>query len=219
MRIAIIAALPAEADAFMPSVGSTVRTDHHLIIRTLDHAGHSIRITSCGIGKVNAACAATLLAAQADLLMIIGTAGKLGNKMGDCFVLTEALQSDYGATRTDGFVHYVAGDVPIGPATLTPFRAFTLPDIGLPQARIASGDSFIECPDHSLRLVTALNADLVDMETAAVAQVAAKLGLPWAGIKATTDDANGSTASDFRANLAHAARLAAHAAERTIALM
>jgi adenosylhomocysteine nucleosidase len=54
---------------------------------------------------------------------------------------------------------------------------------------------------------------LVDMETAAVAQAAERLGLPWMAIKATTDDANGESAGDFSANLARAARRAAEAAE------
>ena len=56
------------------------------------------------------------------------------------------------------------------------------------------------------------------METGALAQVAQRLGLPWAGIKATTDDANGESAGDFQANLLLAARRAAEAAERSIVL-
>ena len=59
-----------------------------------------------------------------------------------------------------------------------------------------------------------LNADLVDMETAAVAQISAKLGTAWAGIKAVTDGANSDSSGDFHTNLAAAAmRAADHAAE------
>jgi adenosylhomocysteine nucleosidase len=57
------------------------------------------------------------------------------------------------------------------------------------------------------------------METAALAQAAAQLGIPWAGIKATTDDANGESGGDFQANLARAARAAADAAEQVIAIL
>ena len=49
-----------------------------------------------------------------------------------------------------------------------------------------------------------------------MAQVAERLGLPWAAIKATTDEANGESAGDFSANLARAARRAADAAEAVI---
>jgi nucleoside phosphorylase len=57
------------------------------------------------------------------------------------------------------------------------------------------------------------------METAAVAQVASLLGLPWCAIKAATDEANTDSASDFHVNLAAAARRAAEAAERAIVLI
>jgi adenosylhomocysteine nucleosidase len=43
------------------------------------------------------------------------------------------------------------------------------------------------------------------------------LGLPWAAIKATTDEANGESAGDFQENLRDAAQRAAEAAERAIA--
>ena len=87
----------------------------------------------------------------------------------------------------------------------------------MPQARIITGDSFVECPDHSLRLREGLSGDLVDMETGALAQVARRLNLPWAGIKATTDDANGESVGDFQPNLLLAARRAAEEAEKAIA--
>ena len=63
-----------------------------------------------------------------------------------------------------------------------------------------------------------LGATLVDMETAAVAQAAERLGLPWMAIKATTDDANGESAGDFSANLTRAAKRAAEAAEAVLSV-
>lgn len=221
MRIAIITGVEEEAQAFLPGSFRTVEQHGHLAVRFAQHAGHEIAISCSGVGKVNAAIAATQLAMfhKADLLMIIGTAGKLSDLAGDCFLLHETVQGDYGAHRPAGFTHYSAGSWPIGPAQVNAFLAWPLPDIGLPRARIVTGDAFIECPDHSLRLRTGLNGDLVDMETGALAQVAQRLGLPWAGIKATTDDANGASAGDFQANLLRAARRAAEAAERSIELL
>ncbi|MBB6122956.1 purine phosphorylase [Sphingobium subterraneum] len=218
MRIAIITGVQTEADAFMPGTYDRLEQHGGLSIRFVSCATHDVAISCCGVGKVNAAMAATLLAAvhQTELLMIIGTAGKLGSLAGDCFIIHEAVQGDYGAQRSDGFVHYTAGAWPIGPAEVTAFFARPLPDIGLPQARIVTGDAFIECPDHSLRLRDGLAGDLVDMETGAVAQVATRLGLPWSAIKATTDDANGESVSDFDANLLAASRRAARAAEQAI---
>ena len=171
--------------------------------------------------SVHAASAATALALgwQAELLMVIGTAGKIAPIDGDCFVIDEAVQSDYGAQRADAFAHFTAGSWPIGEAILAPFRAMDLPDIGLPKARIATGDSFVECPAHGARLADALGAALVDMETGAVAQIAHKIGLPWAAIKAASDDANEGSAGDFMTNFRAAADRAARAAEKAIAAL
>lgn len=220
MRVAIITGVEEEAEAFLPGQYERVEQHGHLSVRFIAHAGHEVAISCCGVGKVNAAIAATMLATlhRAELLMIIGTAGKLSDIAGDCFELHEAVQGDYGAQRPEGFAHYTAGSWPIGPNSVEAFRAHPLPRTGLPQARIVTGDSFVECPDHSLRLREGLSGDLVDMETGALAQVAQRLGLPWAGIKATTDDANGESAGDFQTNLLLAARRAAEAAERAIAL-
>jgi adenosylhomocysteine nucleosidase len=86
------------------------------------------------------------------------------------------------------------------------------------RARIASGDSFVACPQAAADL-QALGATLVDMEVGAVAQAAARLGKPWAAIKAVTDDANDTSGGDFQANLQRAARTAAMAIERLVAML
>lgn len=220
-RIAIISGVQEEADAFLPGRHERIEQHGSLSVRFVNHAGHDIAVSCCGVGKVNAAMAATLLAhvTRADMLMIIGTAGKLSGVAGDTFLIHEAVQGDYGALRSDGFTHYTAGSWPIGPAAVEAFLAWPLPLTDIPQARIVTGDAFVECPDHSLRLREGLRGDLVDMETGALAQVATRLGLPWAAIKSTTDEANGESAGDFQANLLAAARRAAAAAERAIAAL
>lgn len=220
MRIIMLAALPEEADAFMPGVGETAQ-DAWLSVRHIETERHDIRLATTRIGKVNIATAAARLHAlhSADLLMTLGTAGKLSAIAGDCFYLARAIQHDYGARRAESFVHYPPGDWPMGPASASPFVAMDDPGSGLPAARITSGDAFIEDGAYGRHLVAALDADLVDMETAAVAQYATQMGLPWAGIKATTDDANHESAGDFHANLRAASTRAAQAAERFIALL
>jgi adenosylhomocysteine nucleosidase len=75
----------------------------------------------------------------------------------------------------------------------------------------------MENADHGERLHKALRGDIVDMETAAVAQAASRMDIPWAAIKAVSDYANGNSAGDFQANLKYAARLAAEATQRMIA--
>lgn len=219
-RIAIITGVEEEAAAFRPGDGE-LRQLQDLSLRLLDHHGLEVAITCSGIGKVNAASAATALALswQTDMLMVIGTTGRIAAIEGDCFVINEAVQGDYGAQRANGFAHFTAGSWPIGEAILAPFVAMELPDIGLPKARIATGDSFVECLDHGARLADALGAAIVDMETGAVAQVAKRLCLPWAAIKAVSDDANHDSATDFMTHFRAAARRAAIATEEALALL
>lgn len=215
-RIGVIAALMEEADALFPGLGETDGDGALPVRRVAD-----VTIVTSGIGKVNAAAAVAMLALkeECDLILSIGTAGRISSIEGRCFWIASAVQHDYGAERSDGFAHYSAGSWPIGPATLEPLLPIADPGLDLPHARVASGDAFVECPDKSRLLAGGLSTDLVDMETAAIAQAAGLFGLPWAAIRAVSDDANGGSAGDFQANLEAAAREAGAAAERLIDLL
>lgn len=212
-RILLLAALPEESDALFPGEG--VRDDGAFAVRRLVAHGHDLVIATCGLGKVNAALAAGLFGANADLLLMSGTCGSVGAAPG-AYWLAEAVQHDYGANEPGRFRRYRAGEWPIGEAGESHFAAMPDPGLGLPHARIASGDSFVACPDAAADLKS-LGATLVDMEVGAVAQVAARLGKPWAAIKAVTDEANGDSAGDFHANLVRAAHSAGREIERLIA--
>ena len=214
-RILILAALPEEADALFPASGQ--REAGPFALRHLVAHGHDLSIATCGLGKVNAALAAGLFGANADLLLMSGTCGSVGAAPG-AYWLAEAVQHDYGANEPGRFRRYRAGEWPIGEAGESHFAAMPDPGLGLPHARIASGDSFVACPDAAADLKS-LGATLVDMEVGAVAQVAGRLGKPWAAIKAVTDEANGDSAGDFHANLVRAARVAGQAVERLIAMV
>lgn len=213
MRVLLLAALPEEADAFLPDTGDTIESWPPA--RRIEALGHEIIVAVTGIGKVNLTSVAATLHARhgADLLAITGTAGKIGPAAGDCFFLSGALQHDYGAERPGEFVNFTPGLVPVGPSMIDAYAGLADPGTGLPSALIASGDAFIECPDQARILVEALRADIVDMETGALAQFAALAGVPWTGVKATTDDANGDSASDFRTNLLAASARAARGME------
>lgn len=218
--IGVVAALAQEADALFAGQGE-VNAAHRMTIRAVACGGLRVMIATSGIGKVNAAMAATLLASVygAQLLMVVGTAGRVAAAPGSAYWLYDAIQHDYGAQRSSGFVTYSAGAWPIGEAELHPLIATPDPDSGLPPVRIVSGDAFIECPLGAARLAGPLGAVLVDMESAAVAQVAATFGLPWGGVKAVTDDADGNSAGSFQDNLLRAAKEAARACEAAIAAL
>lgn len=214
-RIGIVSGVDKELAAFLPTVARDRRHGCEHVV----YAGKDVFLSCNGIGKVAAATAATLLHARhgVELLLVIGTAGKIGDAPGELFNIVEAVQADFGAQRPTGLVHYTPGTAPLGPASVSAFRALSLPPLGLPEIRIATSDLFIECGTHAARVRDALGAVLVDMETAAVAHAAHLLGVPWAAIKATTDSADGDSAGNFLANFDRAARASAMAAERLIA--
>ena len=220
--IGIVTGLAEEADAIAPGLGEAVVVQG-ISVRRVEIGGVPVVIACVGIGKVAAATAATLLATGLDatLLMVVGTAGALADDVGGApHWLSGAIQHDYGAARADRFAHYDAGAWPIGPESVTAFKAVEQPEgLSLAEAVIASGDCFVECGVRAGTIRDALGARLVDMETAAVAQAAAILGLPWCAIKAATDEANADSAGDFHANLSATARRAAVAAERAIGLL
>ncbi len=219
-RIGIISGMPEELAALLPDQPAT-HSEGPLAVRSLEYRGKRLFLLCAGIGKVAAATAATTLHARhaIEMLLVIGTAGRIGDGAGNVFVIDSAVQADYGAQRSDGLAHYTAGTVPIGSATVRAFEAMALPDLGIPSARLATSDLFIECGIHAARVRDRLGVTLVDMETAAVAQAAGLLGIPWAAIKATTDGADDQSAENFPVNLAAAARASARAAERLIALL
>jgi nucleoside phosphorylase len=218
MRIGIISGVPEELAAFLPDAPRHPIDSAPLAVARIDHAGKALFTVCAGIGKVAASTAAAWLVArcQVELLVVIGTAGKIGEADGDVFHVVEAVQADYGAQRADGLVHYTAGHMPVGPAAVQAFRAAGIAETGLPRARIATSDLFIECGVHAGRVRDRLDAVLVDMETAAVAQAAALLGVGWTAFKATTDGADAASSTTFFENLQAAARAAAEAARRTI---
>jgi adenosylhomocysteine nucleosidase len=208
--------LPEEADAFLPEQGSVISGGYHPI-RLIDQDKASIRIVTCGLGKVNAAMAiGRYVDVDTTLVAMVGTCGKIGAIEGDCFWIDQAIQHDYGARQPGGFIHYRGGDWPMGEAGDVAFVAMHDPGSGLPHATIISGDVFLECPVSAASLAERLDAQLVDMEVAAVAQAAETLGLPWCAIKAVTDDADSESSGNFHANLAVAARKAAKAMERLL---
>lgn len=217
--ILLIAALSEEADALSPGDGRAIAGEP-MPVRVVEKAGGQITIVTCGLGKVNAALAVGRYArADTTLVAMTGTCGRIAPIDGDCFWIARAIQHDYGARQASGFVHYRAGDWPMGEARDHGFAAIGDPGLGLPHATIASGDVFLECPDMAEAMASRLGAHLVDMEVAAVAQAAESLNLPWAAIKAVTDGADVDSAEDFSTNLKRAARKAGEAMERLLSIV
>lgn len=192
--------------------------------------GKSVATAWAGVGKVAAAHAASTLIAKFNVsaLIITGTAAALKAPPDRTFLIMKAFQHDYGADRASERVLYRPGQLPIGEPENNVFQSpllendwvqdlleTTISGEQILPAAIASGDVFMEDETYALALANQ-NVDLLDMETAAVAQVAWMAGVPWIGAKATTDAADAHSAEHFQDNLEQAAARAAELTRRVV---
>ena len=191
--------------------------------------GSEVVLAQAGIGKVNTAAVATLLAAHfhAGALVFSGVAGGLDPALaiGDVVIATRAIQHDCGVIEDQRLQPYQAGHVPffnpteelgyaVEPALLERVRGrlegLALPPLSalaggagrrpqLVYGTILAGDQYIHCEATRARLQREFAAQAVAMEGAALAQVAERLGLPWLEIRALSDLAGKDSRFDFAA--------------------
>lgn len=189
----------------------------------------SILAAICGIGKVNAAACLSYLISQhrPDKIIGIGVAGGLAPdlKIGDILIVRDALQHDVDVSAFG----YQKGEIPR--IEVSAFQAdeallqFTLKcadrielDVNIREGRIISGDRFV-ASDEGLSLGEEFQADCVDMESAAWAQVAYLYQVPWIVIRSISDQANGKAPDDFGAFLHHAVSNMSLLVENLLALV
>ena len=148
-----------------------------------------VTLTFTGVGKVNAAHAATLaiLEHRPKLVVNYGTAGKIASNLRGLCEVAHVIQRDMMA-------------MPLAPRGRTPFGAeFDRLSSGRQGVTCGTGDSFVTATDPWLIENT---VDLVDMELFAIAHVCVHHGVPWRALKFITDDANDFAAEHWTANVA-----------------
>lgn len=168
--------------------------------------GKSVVIVKSGIGKVNAAICAQILADVFNVSAIIntGVAGSLNDKIniGDIVLSKDAVQHDMDTTAF--------GD-PVGVIPRMDVSAFpgdekliklakeccneVLPQIQTFTGRIVSGDQFISDKEKKKWLTDTFGGCCTEMEGAAVAHAAYLNGIPFLIIRAISDKADDSAAA------------------------
>ena len=116
--IGILCALPEELRLYREEVAHAVVRPHggmEVVQGTLD--GRRVVLVESGIGKVNAASAATILIEHygCDRLLLSGVAGALDPALsiGDVVVGTHVVQHDYGRVTDEGPRAYQPGAMPV----------------------------------------------------------------------------------------------------------
>lgn len=160
-------------------------------------------VVRCGIGKVNAAACAQILADEFGVTHVVntGVAGSLDNRIeiGDVVVSTDAVHHDMDVTG----LGYALGEVPQVGIVAFPAndgmreRAVeachqVVPEIGVFEGRVASGDQFIAERARKARIKADFDAMCCEMEGAPIAQVCWLNEIPFVIVRAISDKADGS---------------------------
>jgi adenosylhomocysteine nucleosidase len=187
-------------------------------------ANQSVVLCQVGFGKVNAAMAAALLIQKFSPSAIIftGNAGALNPNyiQGDVVLATDLAEYDFGQLTNGSFAPWqtrspisrINNPLWFHPATwllsaarksapsVRLIRADTRPDVRDPkisEGAIVTGDTFVSDASKVQELRTRFNADGVEMEGAAVAQICSQYETPLLVIRSITDRADGSSYTDY----------------------
>ena len=203
--IGIIGAMEEEVKLLRQALQNPVSmTKGELTFWTGELSEVPVVLVQCGIGKVNAAAACTLLIEKYSPQMIIntGSAGGLAPNLtfGDILVATTLVQHDMNVTAFG----YALGQVPGLPARFASDKnlaetarrcANLLHDSGefpssvqIVLGQIGSGDTFVHQPDYINQLKANFpEMSVVEMEGAAIAQVCHLFRIPFVVIRAVSD--------------------------------
>ncbi len=170
--------------------------------------GKEVVVVRSGIGKVNAAICAQILADKFDVDVLINTgiAGSLDAQIdiGDMVVSTDLVEHDMDATifgdplgqvpRMDTF-SFPADSQLVEKAVVANREAN--PDIQTFTGRVVSGDQFVSSTEVKAKLVDNFQAKCTEMEGAAIAHAAYLNHISCVIIRAISDKADNSATMDY----------------------
>jgi adenosylhomocysteine nucleosidase len=213
--IGIIAAMPAEITALLVAMRELREVESRVIGQREFYSGELFGqqcvVVLAGIGKVAAAISATTLLNSFDVesIVFVGVAGGIaqGIVVGDVVVADTVLQHDLDASPL-----FPRFEVPLlGVSRFSTSRSLSeglaraaqtyLAGVGkgrMHRGLVISGDQFINSASHVRALRESLpDALAVEMEGAAIGQVADAFGVPFAILRVISDAADGDAGHDF----------------------
>lgn len=153
----------------------------------------------CGVGKVNAAIGAQIAVDElgAETIINIGVAGGLndGVKVGKIYAISNAVQYDFDLAQINGTAVGTLDECETNYLPLSCADGYLL-------KKVATGDRFNDSKDDFNLLTEVLQADVRDMECAAIAQVCMHAKIKCYAFKIISDVAgSGSTTEQYKENL------------------
>jgi adenosylhomocysteine nucleosidase len=222
MTVAVFAALRVEIDLLVASLDHARRGDiAGWPVWAGRLSGSSVVLALAGMGKVNTAALASLVweRHRPHTMLFTGVAGALDPtlQVGDIVIGERTVQHDWGVIAPGGLQRYQAGHIPFFNPTddwgFTPsgklmeiVRSVSsttelIEVLGrtpaLRFATIATGDQFLHDPITRDQLFADLGAAAIEMEGAALAQTAQRLGTDHLVIRSMSDSAGDDSIEDF----------------------
>jgi adenosylhomocysteine nucleosidase len=221
-EIGIIVAMNEEREAILNIMEDvTVEQVYNLRFLKGTIKGKKCILAKSGVGKVNAARTTQAMIDKFDIQYIInlGAGGSVNSMLniGDVVVGKQVVQHDFDITafgHSKGYITGVGNSVICDRELVDEFEQIIR---GLPEKSynikmgiIATGDIF--CTEKAMKdkIHAKFNADVVDMECAAIAQTCYLDNIPFIVIRTISDTPNGKNASTFDENLKLASKRCAN---------
>ena len=181
-----------------------------------------IILVKCGIGKVNASRTAQILIDKfnIDMMINIGTAGGINSELNikDIVIGDKLVQYDFDLSKIDntergeipGVGKYINSDERLVEICKNVIEQDKEKDFNYKIGTIASADIFCSDKEISKSIRKEFDAECVEMEGAAIAQVCYLDNIPFVVIRGISDSPNGNNGIDYYTYYNIAARQTAH---------
>ena len=213
MRWGIIAALDAELELILAAMETESRLEAYGVRFHIGKiAGQEVAAVCSSVGTINAAACASVLIRElsADLIVNIGVAGSTCDELDilDVVVSSEVVFHDTDtAILKKYYPHRESFPADAGLIALAErsIAAIKGRNFSYRVGRIATGDLFVDSLEAKNDIVARVRPLCVEMEGAAIGQIAHMSGVPFLVIRSLSDKSDGSAAVSFESFLGKAA--------------
>ena len=233
MTVGIISAIPEEYSRL--EWDAEPRTE--IIVNKIFKFGKmndiDVIAAECGIGKVNAALTTGLLLGhfRCESIAFSGVAGGLNPELhqGDILIADELIQHDYGAIVNGQLISSIPGSFPALDDTDEDI-AYCMPErlrnalvnvVGLEPkfGRILTGDTYLACENTRKMFHKQFEADAIEMEGGAIAQVCCSWHVPFVIVRVLSDLAGAESQYEFEEFIDDASKKAAKTVKKVIPVL
>ena len=211
MAVGIISAIPEEYTKLEWDSEPRTEIIVNKIFKFGKMDGIDVIAAECGIGKVNAAVTTGLLLGHfgCDSIAFSGCAGGLNPKYscGDILIADSLVQHDYGAIVNGELISSIPGSFPALDKTDDDI-AYVMPerlknaitnvvDDDVSFGRILTGDTYLACESTRKMFHSQFEADAIEMEGGAIAQVCCSWHVPFIIVRVLSDLAGSDSHVEF----------------------